>query len=107
MTSLVLFALLCTSVYYLLARAEITRWFWQPLDGVRGIGALLRCPACSGFWLGLGASFVVPVTDHVDHWWLICLAVAFEHALLGMVCTAIGWGAMKWGLDKGAVSDEG
>ena len=106
MTSLILFALLCTAVYYLLARAEITRWFWQPLDGVRGIGALLRCPACSGFWLGIAAGHLAPVVDHHDHWWLACLASSIEHALLGMVCTAIGWGAMKWALDMGAVQGD-
>jgi hypothetical protein len=105
MFDLLLFALLCTGAYYLLARAEITRWLWQPLDGMRGIGPLLRCPACTGAWLGAGASFIVPVVGHTDHWWLACTASVVEHALLGMVCTAIGWGAMKWGLNVGAVSE--
>ena len=107
MTSLILFAILCTGVYYLLARAEITRWLWQPLDGMRVIGPLLRCPACTGFWLGLLIASWSPVdmTIPIQGHWLGCIDAFARHGLYGMVCTALGWGAMKWALDQGAVSE--
>lgn len=102
MTDVLIFACLCTAAYYLVARAQLTRWLWQPLDGVRFIGPLLRCPACCGTWLGAGVGWYwhpVPMRSPVE-FTVTC-------ALLGMVCTALTWGAMKWALDVGSVHDEG
>lgn len=105
MFDVVIFALLCTACYYLLARAEITRWFWQPLDEVRFIGPLLRCPACTGFYLGAVLGWYVhPVSMSMR--WFAPVEFTVQCALLGMVCTAIGWGCMKWGLDRGAVASD-
>lgn len=106
MTNILVFVTLCTATYYLLARAEITRWFWQPLDGVFIIGPMLRCPACTGWWLGLALAHLWHPLPHACGF-PACLWYELECGLLGMVGTAIGWGAMKWGLDMGAVSDEG
>ena len=44
---LLTFGIVCAAVYYLLARAEITRWFWYTINGTV-LGKLLRCPACTG-----------------------------------------------------------
>lgn len=102
---LVAFALVCTACYYLLARAELTRWFWGTLDRT-WCGKLLRCPACTGFWLGLGLSHVIPTNGHVHAAWSwSCSATLARHAAYGMVLTAITWALMKLALDYGSAPD--
>ena len=97
-----LFTVWCTAAYYLIARAEITRWIWQPLDNVKGIGPLLRCPACSGFWLGIVVGRLHPLFFFDDFW----LFSAVKHGLAGIVLTAIGFGCMRWALTQAQVTDD-
>lgn len=88
LTSTLCFGALCVFTYYLLARADITRWFWGwferpavlvPTPTLREIrqgregklmpttgsnlrlilATMLRCPACTGFWIGLALQHVV------------------------------------------------
>ena len=47
-----LLGVLCTSLHWLLARSEIFKFAWSRAPG--WLDKLLRCPSCSGFWLGLG-----------------------------------------------------
>ena len=51
-----LYVLLCTALYYLLARAEITRPLWSRYTP--GMQQLAGCPACLGFWIGVGLGIV-------------------------------------------------
>lgn len=47
-----LLGLLSATLHWIIARSTVMRWFWSRLRGVPA--TLLACPACSGFWLGLG-----------------------------------------------------
>lgn len=104
MRQLFIFAVVATACYYLIARAEATRWFWGALDGTL-LGSMLRCPACTGFWIGLCLSHIIPTNGHLHgnlfDW--SCLITALRHALYGMVLTAITWALMKLALDYGSV----
>lgn len=50
MTTLVLYALLTTSMFYLGARAIITSWLWSRYP--KFIAKWADCSTCSGFWYG-------------------------------------------------------
>lgn len=95
---LTIFGLLLASIHWLVARAEITRWFWSRVPGP--IDALLRCPACSGFWLGAGLSPIVhPISGSAwpQHLVLSCL--------LGTFVTPVFEAVMLWGLERSAVQE--
>jgi len=48
--SLILYPILCVTLYYLFARAEITRFLWKRYP--KWIDHWALCPACSGTWYG-------------------------------------------------------
>lgn len=51
MTAFILYPLLTSALYYLLARAEITRGIWRRYP--RRVDRFMACAACTGFWYGL------------------------------------------------------
>jgi hypothetical protein len=53
---LLLLGMLSASLHWIIARSTVMRWFWSRLRGWPA--ALLACPACSGFWLGIGLGTV-------------------------------------------------
>ncbi len=59
LTALIVFSILTTAAYYLLARAEITRRLWSHYP--KKVDELARCPACSGTWLGLALAGLWPI----------------------------------------------
>lgn len=102
---LIVFWLVCVAVYYLTARASITRVFWAPLDSVHYVGELLRCPACSGTYIGALVSLIWPLYPHEHAPWA-CAESLVTHALSGLVLTAVGWALLKISLAYGAVESE-
>lgn len=56
MTALVLYPLLTTAIYYMGARALITRWLWSRYPA--RLDLFMSCSACVGFWAGLGAGLL-------------------------------------------------
>ena len=59
LTPLVPFACLVAATYYVLARAEITRWIWSRYPA--WLDRMALCPICMGFHLGWLASLILPV----------------------------------------------
>lgn len=57
MQNLVIYALLCTALFYLGARAMITRFLWSRYTP--RLAQWADCPACSGTWYGLALSMSV------------------------------------------------
>jgi sterol desaturase/sphingolipid hydroxylase (fatty acid hydroxylase superfamily) len=53
-TALLLYPLLTTAMYYLLARAEITRFLWSRYSP--RVDRFMACAACTGFWYGLAVA---------------------------------------------------
>ena len=88
-TIIALHALLTAALYYLVARAEVTRfvWCWYPPK----IDQIALCPACSGFWIG-GAVAALGAATGTLAWSLVP-----PLALASIVTTPILWGAMTWG----------
>jgi len=88
--------ILAASIHWLAARAHITRSFWGAIWLPSFLDSLLRCPACSGFWigLGLGAARIRPfATGHA--WFDIAVA-----GIVGMFTTPVFEAVLLWGLDK-------
>lgn len=82
---LLIFSVLATALHWTVARAEITAPLWSRAHG--WLGALLRCPACSGFWLGLGlyTCRVRPITFEAFGWG----PEMAMHGFLGLFVTPI------------------
>lgn len=57
MATLALYALLTTAVYYLLAKAMITRWLWSKYPV--WLDYYTSCAACSGFLYGVLVALVL------------------------------------------------
>ncbi len=95
---LLLLGLLSTSVHWLVARSSIAEPLWSRARG--RLGDLLRCPACSGWWLGLGlgALGVTPVVS--PHRWVAILVAG----LLAIVVTPVFEAVLLFGLQHSAIT---
>jgi hypothetical protein len=84
------FGLLCTTIYWLLARAEISKPLWSRYRGF--LDRLARCPACSGTWLGIAVAFAEPppYVGNGSIW-----EKAVWGALSGMFLTPLGMMVLK------------
>jgi hypothetical protein len=94
---LVVLGILSAALHWFVARSRAMQWFWSRMQG--RIGALLACPACSGWWisLGLGLLGVQPV---VAPWvW----PSAILAGLLGIVLTPVFEALLLWGLAVSAI----
>jgi hypothetical protein len=94
---LLLLGLLTTGLHWLIARAEISRFFWSRTTGI--LDKLLRCPACSGFWLGLGLS---PWIHPVGVGWGPSLCTG----LLALVLTPLGEALLLKALEVTVIEKE-
>ncbi len=97
---LALLGLLSTALHWLIARSKIAQPLWSRARG--WLALLLACPACSGWWLGLGLGTggVRPVTVS----WRIVEVVLC--GLLAMVLTPVVEAVMLWGLERSAIVAE-
>jgi hypothetical protein len=92
-------AILASALHWLFARATITRGFWGAIWLPAQLDSLLKCPACSGFWIGLslGAADFRPLVT--GHWW-VDVPVAGICAMWGV---PVAEGVMLWGLDRSKI----
>jgi len=93
--------ILTSSIHWIVARSEIMRPFWGlnwlPDGRVRGfLDGLLSCPACSGFWLGLGlgAAGLQPITVDFLPIDVLC------SGLIAVWCTPVFEGVLLRGLNR-------
>lgn len=54
MTAALLYPLLTTAAYYLLARAQISKFIWSRYPA--RLDRFMSCASCTGFWYGLALS---------------------------------------------------
>lgn len=97
LSTLLVFGILCASLHWFIARSQVMRWFWSRQHG--WIDALLRCPACSGFWLGLNL-WCYGVRPLAGRWWSAVLTGA-----LGMWLTPVLEAVMLWALERSALEE--
>jgi hypothetical protein len=79
---LILYPLLCAAVYYLVNQATITRPLWSRYPRI--LGEFLGCPACLGFWLGLGCASL----GHWQGWEFLGIGGWITYPILGL-CSII------------------
>lgn len=98
----ILLGLLTAAGHWLLARSEVMRWLWSRASG--RLDALLRCPACSGFWLGLvGWACGLSPLEGLLAWWPL---QAVGAGLLAIFLTPVFEGVLLWGLDRSALDTQ-
>lgn len=99
LSKLLLFGIVCASLHWLLARAEITKPLWSHAKGP--LDRLLRCAGCSGWWLG-GLVYAIGLQPfpRTGSW---CVIVG---GLLGAFVTPVFEGLLLWGLERTAVQDD-
>jgi hypothetical protein len=85
MTTLLVYALLTSSLYYLGSRALITRAVWSRYP--RKIAAFMDCAACSGFWYGLAVSLVIdpPWRDWYGHLIVALCSITWTPVVAGLM----------------------
>lgn len=95
-----LLGILSAALHWLVARSRIAKPIWSRAKGLTN--DLLRCPACSGFWLGLGlgAVGIAPMTTGIYP-----LDVG-SAGVLAMFLTPVAEGVMVWGLAMSAVEED-
>lgn len=89
--------LLTASAHWLVARSKIAAPLWSRASG--WFDQLLRCPACSGFWLGLALWFA---GFHVASARYRVLEVVVN-GLAGVLLTPVFEGALLWGLRESTI----
>jgi len=95
---LILLGILSSSLHWLIARAGITKFWWSR---IKGFGAkLLECPACSGFWIGLGFGMLGIGLPLFERFWLNVLGNGFVCLFL----TPVFEGFLLWGLSLSAIT---
>jgi hypothetical protein len=92
-------AVFASALHWLIARAQITKPVWDAIWLPEFIYDLLSCPACSGFWigLGLGAAGFRPLTT--AHAWLDIVAAG----VAAMYGTPVAEAVLVWGLDRSKI----
>jgi len=107
MSSIVLYPLLSTALFYLGSRAMITQWLWSRYPP--RLARFADCSACTGFWWGLILALVLGRHEHLnlleldaEDFWTPIVA-----GLCSMVWTPIVAGVMQRGFDSvgSAVAD--
>jgi hypothetical protein len=96
---LLVLGLMTAALHWLIARSAISKPLWSRARGWRD--GLLRCPACSGWWLGLGLGVagVRPLVIH-DR-----VASTLASAVLGTILTPIFEAVLLWGLEVSAIDE--
>jgi hypothetical protein len=92
-------AILAAALHWLVARASITKPVWDAIWLPERIDSLLKCPACSGFWIGLGLGVAGIRPMATGHTWVDVLV----SGALAMYGTPVAEAVMLWGLDRSKI----
>lgn len=97
--ALVFIGALSASIHWLIARSHAMQWLWSRATG--RLDRLLRCPACSGFWIGLGLGTLG--LRPLSHTWITVSILA--SGLLSVIATPVFEAVFLWGLERSATHD--
>ena len=94
---LVALGLLTGTTHWIVARSEIARPLWSRARG--WFAKLLACPACSGFWLGLGygAAGITPLAVGQSTFDIVAAGV------LGVFTAPVAQAILLWALSVTAL----
>lgn len=99
MSGLLLYPLLTAACYYLLAQATLTSFIWSRYP--TRLDSFMSCPACTGFWYGLGCgllgwwqdiAFLGLPTNH----WLTVLLIGLSSIVWTPLVSNLHTRAMTW-----------
>jgi len=94
---LFLLGVLSASIHWLVARSEIAAPIWSRARGI--VDKLLRCPACSGFWIGGALTFAgIHPLGGVTDWRDVAAGTLF-----GLFLTPVFEAVLLWGLERTAI----
>lgn len=99
MSTLVLYALLSASLYYLGSRAMITARVWSSYPPA--VARFMDCAACTGFWYGLGLALTVGRLRELDFVgldsqdWLTPIVVAYVSIITTPIMAALQQRALE------------
>lgn len=97
---LFLLGILSASIHWILARSTIAKPLWSRARGK--LDELLRCPACSGVWIGAGLTAIgIQPLDGIS-WWTRDVA----GGLFGAALTPVFEAVILWGLERTAIERE-
>lgn len=98
LSKLFVLGLLTASIHWIIARSWVAKPLWCRARGF--FDELLRCPACSGWWLGIGFGIagLRPV------WFHDRVASVMATALLATILTPVFEAALLWGLRRSAIA---
>lgn len=99
LSKLFVLGLLSASIHWIIARSMIAKPLWSRTRGF--FDELLRCPACSGWWLGsgLGIAGLHPLEFHDDR-----VASVMATAVLATILTPVFESVLLWGLQRSAIA---
>jgi hypothetical protein len=96
----ILYGLVASSLYYLGSRAKITEFLWSHYPPA--FDRFMMCAACTGFWWGLGAAFVIgwwhelPFLLLPGRYWMTPVVVALTSVVLTPVFGALHLRALEY-----------
>ena len=101
MTGIVLFPLLTTAVFYLLVQANLTAFLWNRYPAK--LDLFMSCPACTGFWYGLGCGFLGRWLDIAflgldPQHWLTPVLIGLGSIVWTPLVSNLHTRAMTWGM---------
>ena len=101
MTGITIYPLLTTAAFYLLAQAHLTSFLWSRYPPT--LDKFMGCPACTGFWYGLGCgalgrwldiAFLGLDTQH----WLTPVLIGLCSIIWTPLVSNLHYRAMTWGM---------
>lgn len=97
---LFLLGIFSASIHWLTARSTIAKPLWSRARGK--LDELLRCPACSGVWIGAGLTTIgIQAVDGLSPW-----VTPAAGGLLGAALTPVFEAVILWGLERTAIEHE-
>lgn len=96
---LVILGILTSATHWLFARSAVLKPLWSRARG--WLDQLLRCPSCSGFWLGLGFGLlgIDPIVSGLR------FVDVYLTGMLAVFLTPVFEAVMLWGLSVSGLEE--
>lgn len=96
---LLVLGILSAAIHWLIGRSEIAKPLWSRATGFWS--RLLSCPACSGWWIGLGLG-AAGLRPWLTGWVVLDIV---DSAVMAMWLTPVFEAILLWGLDGSRIEN--